>query len=554
MRQTGQQWAWLAVITTLCAVLAFLQYRWTGELSQAEQARLATGLDEQLHRMARSFDQQVLETVETLLPDESDIAASGLPAAQAAAFQRWQRRSPGPSLFARIAIATPEKDDLSLALLDPQSGATSPLPWPPAWQPLREALELRRQSHRGPPRLAPESLLLEFPIFDPGARAELAWMIFEFDPAQLWQVLLPSLVRTHLNPGDQPDFDVEVTAGPQQTLLFSSLSPHRPLEYADARAPLLNGLRRAPPGRPQKGGPPASRWTLAAKHRQGSLAAAVAANRWRNLAVAGALLLLIAAAGAALVHHTSKARRLAQMEFAFVAGVTHELRTPLTVIRGAAHNLLSGVVRTPDQQARYLRLIVQHTESLTEMVEQILGFAGARGGHAKNANQPVSLLDALNEGLEAAAGDIEAARCEVDLQAPPDIPPVLGDPIALRRAFQNLLSNAARHGGEGGAISILVEIDPTPPRPHLLVHVRDRGPGIPPADLEHLFEPFYRGERAKADHLRGTGLGLSLVAEIARAHGGAITAQNLPAGGAEFTLRLPAALPEQYDEFAHPAR
>ncbi|MBZ2177873.1 MAG: sensor histidine kinase, partial [Acidobacteria bacterium] len=95
---------------------------------------------------------------------------------------------------------------------------------------------------------------------------------------------------------------------------------------------------------------------------------------------------------------------------------------------------------------------------------------------------------------------------------------------------------------------------PTPPRPHLLVHVRDRGPGIPPADLEHLFEPFYRGERAKADHLRGTGLGLSLVAEIARAHGGAITAQNLPAGGAEFTLRLPAALPEQYDEFAHPAR
>ena len=558
MRQTGQQWAWLAVITTLCAVLAFLQYRWTGELSQAEQARLATGLDEQLHRMARAFDQQVFETVETLLPAESDLAASGLPAAQAAAFQRWQRRSPGPSLFARIAIATPENDSLSLALLDPPSGATSPLPWPPAWQPLREALELRRQDRRSPPRLAPESLLLEFPVFDPGTRHELAWMIFEFDPAQLWQNLLPSLVRTHLNPGDQPDFDVEVTAGRQQTLLFSTLTNHPPIAYPDARAPLLtglrDGLRRAPHGPPRKNGPPGTRWTLTAKHRRGSLAAAVAANRWRNLAVAGGLLLLIAAAGAALVHHTSKARRLAQMEFAFVAGVTHELRTPLTVIRGAAHNLLSGVVRTPDQQARYLRLIVQHTESLTEMVEQILGFAGARGGQAKNSNQPVSLLDALNEGLEAAAGDIEAARCEVDLQAPPDIPPVLGDPVALRRAFQNLLSNAARHGGEGGAISILVEIDPTPPRPHLLVHVRDRGPGIPPADLEHLFEPFYRGERAKADHLRGTGLGLSLVAEIAHAHGGTITAQNLPTGGAGFTLRLPAALPEQYDEFANPAR
>lgn len=167
MRQTGQQWAWLAVITTLCAVLAFLQYRWTGELSQAEQARLATGLDQQLLRMARAFDQQVFETVETLLPEESDLAASGLPAAQAAAFQRWQRRSPGPSLFARIAIATPANDSLSLALLNQQSGATSPLPWPPAWQTLRDALNQCRQDRRGPLRLAPSRSSSNSPFSTP---------------------------------------------------------------------------------------------------------------------------------------------------------------------------------------------------------------------------------------------------------------------------------------------------------------------------------------------------------------------------------------------------
>jgi signal transduction histidine kinase len=216
--------------------------------------------------------------------------------------------------------------------------------------------------------------------------------------------------------------------------------------------------------------------------------------------------------------------------------------------------LLSGVVRDPAQKERYLRLIVQHAESLTDMVEQVLGFAGVRGGRAKTTEQPVWILDAINEGLEAAAGDIEAARCEVDIQAPPEIPPVLGDPVALRRVFQNLLSNAAKHAGEGGWIGLTVEVDSSGPRPHVLVRVRDRGPGIPVEDLDHLFEPFYRGERAKADQIRGTGLGLSLVSTIAQAHGGSVTAQNLPEGGAEFTLRLPAALPEQYDEFANPAR
>lgn len=544
-------------MATLCAVLAILQYRWTGELSQAEQARLGSGLDEQLRRMARSFDQQVRESFDTLLPDERDVADYGLAESHAIAFRRWQRLYPRPPFFGRIAYATPRPEGLSLALLNQETGESDPIEWPPEWQELHESLQEQRTGGRRPPRLPPESLLHEFPIFEPGTRNELEWMIFEFDARQLWESHWPAQIRTHLNPSDQPDFDVMITAGREQHLLFSTL-PHRsPLDDPDARAELLNGVRRGPPGGlfgKKKGGPEGGRWTLSAKHRQGSLAAAVRSNRWRNLTVAGGLLLLIAAAGGALVRNTNKARRLAQMEFEFVAGVTHEFRTPLTVIRGAGHNLLSGVVQDPAQRERYLRLIVQHSESLTEMVEQVLGFAGARSGRAKNTTQPVWILDAINEGLDAAAGDIEAAHCEVDIQAPPEIPPVLGDPVALRRVFQNLLGNAAKHGGEGGWIGITVEVDQSSPRTDVVVRIRDRGPGIPAEELEHLFEPFYRGERAKSDQIRGTGLGLSLVTEIAQAHGGSVTALNLPEGGAEFTLRLPAALPEQYDEFADPAR
>ncbi len=553
MRETWKQWGWLAVMASLCAVLALLQYRWTGELSQAEQARLGSGLDEQLRRMARGFDQQVRETFETLLPDERDVADSGLTEAHAIAFRRWLRLEPRPQLFGRIALAAPRPDGIALSLINQETGETSPMEWPPEWHTLRAGFEERRTTGQRPPRLPPESLLHEFPVFDPGTRNEVEWMIFEFDPQQLWKVYWPNQIKTNLNPGDQPDFDVMITAGREQRLLLSTLPNSARLDDPDARAQLLNGVRRGPPDR-KKGGPEGGRWTLSAKHRKGSLDAAVRSNRWRNLAVAGGLLLLIAAAGGALVHNTNKARRLAQMEFEFVAGVTHEFRTPLTVIRGAGHNLLSGVVRDPAQRERYLRLIVQHSESLTEMVEQVLGFAGARGGRAKTTEQPVWILDAINEGLEAAAGDIEAAHCEVDIQAPPEIPPVLGDPVALRRVFQNLLGNAAKHGGEGGWIGLTVEVDKASKQPEVVVRVRDRGPGIPAEELDHLFEPFYRGERAKADQVRGTGLGLSLVSEIAQAHGGNVAAINLPEGGAEFTLRLPAAQPEQYDEFANPPR
>lgn len=534
-RETAKRWGWLAVMVGLCSLLAVLQYRWTGELSEAERQQLGAGLATQLELMARGFDGDLREATETLVPREEEGEEEG--------FRRWKGRTGRVPLFGRIAVATPEKGVVGLGLLDQVTGQRTPMAWPPEWDSFRQAILRRVEEGHRPPRAERDSLLLELPRFREGedGREEAAWYLFELDERYLRETYWPGMVRRYL--GDQV-YDVSVTIGERGKTLYGPA-----MIGADATARTLRTGRKKGGGGPEAGG----RWRIAARHRAGSLDAAVQVTRWRNLTVAGLLLGLIAAAGWALERNTSRARRLAEMEFAFVAGVTHEFRTPLTVIRGAGHNLLSGVVKDATQRERYTKLIVQHAENLTEMVEQVLGFAGARSGGAKNAHEAVRVLDAINEGLEAAGGEIEGARCEVDIQAPPEIPPVMGDPVALRRAFQNLIGNAAKHGGEGGWIGITVEVSETGERQEVTVRVQDRGAGIPAAELAHLFEPFFRGARAKGDQVRGTGLGLSLVAEIAKAHGGSVTGENSAEGGATFTLRLPAARLEEYDEFAHSA-
>lgn len=530
-RETAKHWGWVAVMVGLCGLLAVLQYRWTGELSEAERQQMGAGLATQLELMARGFEEDLREATESLVPREEE--------GQDEAFRRWKGRTGKVPLFGRIAVAKPEKGAVGLEMLNQESGERMPMAWPVEWDTFRLAILRRVEDGRGPPRPERNSMLVEVPWFREGE--EVGWYVFELDERYQRETYWPEMVRKYMV---GPDYEVSVTTGEGGRTLYGEA-----MAGADATARVQREGRKKGGGGREGGG----RWRISARHRAGSLDAAVRVTRWRNLTIAGLLLGLIAAAGWALERSTSKARRLAEMEFAFVAGVTHEFRTPLTVIRGAGHNLLSGVVKDAAQRERYTKLIVQHAENLTEMVEQVLGFAGARSGGAKNAHQAVRVLDAINEGLEAVGGEIEGARCEVDLQAPPEIPPVMGDPVALRRAFQNLIGNAAKHGGEGGWIGITVEVGGTGERQEVTVRVQDRGAGIPVEELGHVFEPFYRGERAKSDQVRGTGLGLSLVAEIAKAHGGSVTGENLAAGGAAFTLRLPAARLEEYDEFAHSA-
>jgi signal transduction histidine kinase len=282
-------------------------------------------------------------------------------------------------------------------------------------------------------------------------------------------------------------------------------------------------------------------WQLVLQHSSGSLDVAVNRARRRNLWLSFGLLSVLAAAVGLIVTNAQRSERLATQQMDFVATVSHELRTPLAVIRSAAQNLSAGLVNDPARAKQYGELIEGEGRRLTEMVEQVLDYAGIGG-----ATRPTTarLVD-----VGAVAADVLAScqplatlthvDLESDISAP--LPPALGDEQALRSAIQNLVTNALKYGADGHWLRLEVRTIATRGRTELQVSVSDRGLGVDPADRPHLFDPFYRGRRAIDAQVRGNGLGLSLVKRIAEAHGGRVDLESAPGSGATFRLVVPAA-------------
>jgi signal transduction histidine kinase len=285
------------------------------------------------------------------------------------------------------------------------------------------------------------------------------------------------------------------------------------------------------------GTPATPRWRLLVKHPSGSLEAAVNAARRRNLIVSTSILAVLGASMGLLVVSTRRAQQLARQQLEFVASVSHELRTPLAVIRSAGENLADGVVHEEEQVRKYGELVRTEGRRLTDMVEQILEFAGIESGQRGFALRPVALTPMLHDIVDSSRSLIDGAHIEVDYAIADRLPPVLGDEAALRRVFQNLVANAIKYGERGGWIGIRA----TQAGQEVLVTIADRGIGIAPAEHARIFEPFYRAPDVIAAQIQGAGLGLSLVKRIVEAHGGRVLVESAPGSGSEFTVALPAA-------------
>lgn len=312
--------------------------------------------------------------------------------------------------------------------------------------------------------------------------------------------------------------------------------------------------RGRPPGSGPQPPPDAGRgrWLLRVHHHAGSLEAIVAQARWRNVALSGALLMLILAVAASLLRLSRERQRVAELEMNFVAGVSHELRTPLTVIRTAAFNLRGKLKNYPDQVERYGHLIQAESEKLTALVERVLRYGSAKAGQVIHQREPVEIGALIEESLAASRGAVEQAGLVLEKHVEPRLPVVLADEVALKHAIQNLLENALKYGTQGnGWIGIFAGVVPSQQGSAVEIRVVDRGSGIPAEERERIFDPFFRGRKALADQVHGTGLGLNLVKKIIEAHGGAIEVKSEPLQGAEFIIRIPAAPPEFQHEFAH---
>ncbi len=280
-------------------------------------------------------------------------------------------------------------------------------------------------------------------------------------------------------------------------------------------------------------------WLLQVKHRAGSLEEAVAQARRRNLAISFAILLIMGATLLMLLVSTQRAQRLAKLQMEFVAGVSHELRTPLTVICSAGDNLADGVVASEQQVRRYGSVIRNEGRRLSQMVEQILGFAGIQNGRTKYEMQPVDVAQMIARALNACEPEIRASACRLETNIEPNLPLVSGDPTSLMHCLRNLIDNAARYGRAGDWIGVFAHTVSGPKGTEIEIRIEDHGPGIEPSEQQRIFDPFYRGQKSVEDQIHGFGLGLALVKRIVVAHSGAISLDSALGKGSSFAIRIP---------------
>jgi two-component system, OmpR family, sensor kinase len=216
----------------------------------------------------------------------------------------------------------------------------------------------------------------------------------------------------------------------------------------------------------------------------------------------------------------------------FVADASHELRTPLAAVRAYAELFTRGARRRPDDLERTMTGIGRESERMSVLVEDLLLLARLDEGRPL-AREPVELQEVVAEAVETAA-TVEPQR-QIELHAEPAA--VLGDRDRLRQIVDNLLSNVRAHTPADAPVRVSLERR----NGSAVVEVADSGPGMSAEEAAHVFERFYRADASRSRASGGVGLGLSIVAAVAEAHGGSVSARSVPGRGSTFQIMLPLA-------------
>ncbi len=236
--------------------------------------------------------------------------------------------------------------------------------------------------------------------------------------------------------------------------------------------------------------------------------------------------------------HTEEVRR------EFVANVSHELRTPLTNIKSYAETLVDDPDLPPEMSQQFLRVILGEVDRMTLIVRDLLTLSRLDYGKMDWHMAFLAPERVLSDVCTAVR--LEARRREqtLTLETAPELPRIVGDRSRLEQVFMNILSNAMKYTPDGGSIKVTGDMEGD----FLRVTVADTGVGIPPEDLDRLFERFYRVEKARSRGSGGTGLGLAIAKEIVDYHHGDIRIESTVGQGTTVTILLPREQPVALEE------
>jgi signal transduction histidine kinase len=554
------------LLVVLLPVLAYMQYRWVGQVSEGERERMQRNLETAAEQFRADFDGEFGRAIRELTVGTT-TAREGTSANYSQRYTSWLNTADHPQVVADVYLVDAVDEQLRLRRWNNGIHVFEPSLWPEELDRHRgdfqkAYVEFKAQRESGRQVRAAfsgeESLVVaplqnfEFPRVGPQvvqtAAPMFGYTVIQLDESYLRGQMIPSLAERHFTErgGEMYRVAVIVDDDSKRVLYRSSPEATTDLNNADITAALFSPPRGGRRGRgpsPQIAEEPPGRWRLMVQHQSGSLDAAVGTIRRRNLAISSGVLLLLTFAVVMLAATSRRAEKLAQQQMEFVAGVSHELRTPVAVIRSAAENLSSGVV-SGDRVKRYGQMLEGESRRLGDMVERVLQYAGIESGFNTAARVPLAPMEIIESAVESALPLVGPGEVTVHREIAPDLPPVIGDATALRSAVQNLVANAVKYGGRDRWVGVRAQRVRERRRDEVRITVSDHGPGIPAADLPHIFEPFYRGADAIERQIHGHGLGLSLVRRIVVAHGGQVTVATRPGAGTSFTITLPAAAPD----------
>jgi signal transduction histidine kinase len=297
------------------------------------------------------------------------------------------------------------------------------------------------------------------------------------------------------------------------------------------------------------------------------------------------LVLAIGVGSWLIVRSLNSELKLARQKTDFVGNVSHELKTPLTSIRMFSELLAEGRVTDQAKQRSYLNIITAEAARLTRLINNVLDFSRMERGEKKYNFQPGDLVEVVRAAAQTFRPHLEAGGFKFDCVLPTTAVRVRGDADALSQVIVNLLSNAEKYsngpastpsprpsgeragargtenllsparpsadGGEGEGLQREITLELArreSPLPHAEVKVLDRGSGVPRGSEEKVFEKFYRAHDSLSSGVQGSGLGLTIARQIARAHGGDVVYEPRAGGGSCFILRLPLKPIETTDE------
>jgi signal transduction histidine kinase len=238
--------------------------------------------------------------------------------------------------------------------------------------------------------------------------------------------------------------------------------------------------------------------------------------------------------GYLLWRDTRREIHIAELRSQFVSSVSHELKTPLTSIRMFAEALQMGLAE-PQIHSEYLETIVNESERLTRLLNNVLDFSRIERGQKTYRMEPTSLGEVVQSAVRTMRYPLEEQGFVLDLDIPEEMPQIAVDRDAIHQAILNLLTNAMKYSGQRRDIALRLSSK----NGSAMIEVSDHGIGIPAKDQPHIFEKFYRAQVPENRAVSGTGLGLALVAHIAEAHGGSVHVASTPGEGSTFTIHLP---------------